>query len=77
MKNKVKITINETEDIILQDGKPLVCCRDPKGAFHGCSPRCPMNSYAHHNPVNGKDYIQFYCGYELIEQECEIKNEKI
>ena len=70
MKTKVKLTINETEDIILQDGKPLVCCRDPKGAFHGCSPRCPMNDY-------DEKSIWFYCGCNPFECDSEIKNEKI
>ena len=69
MKSDVKLTINETEDTIFQDGKELICFR--KGAYHHCSPSCPMNRYG------GQNYIQFYCGCAPIEQECEIKNEKI
>lgn len=74
MKSDIKLTINETEDTIFQDGKELICCR--KGAYHHCSPSCPMNSYVRHDP-SGKDFIDFYCGCEPIAQECEIKNEKI
>lgn len=65
MKSDVKLTINEKEDTILQDGQPLICWCNSQNPNHVCSPRCPMNEYS-------KIGIQFRCGWQPVSREIEV-----